>query len=797
MPHTPRGGLSSLPKSYCRSEFPHGLPPDPIRERRTISERVKAWKDPERLYRALDALPEKAKMNIGVCQRWRDGHQNEPLPPFKQMVLWNLTEMFLPKAVHERLILLDNNSTRQALYKDQLDCIQKSAEECSQVLPRLLLHKAIRNIGMFSGVSFLDWALSTASSFSSSKFEAKRVNHINNIRRYALVMARILDNTYEDNGLHPASSPDKSCMTLLNHANNSDVLLQRELEALATQVAILGSAWKQPLLTASLVSTAPFMGYFYKKIKGKTREAFTNGNIDFLTRMKRLDRALTFGSDTDIENAYTDAKGTAEDLTNTLETLNSNRSTIQMFFPMLAVGLSKLFAFFTTIPGTPSVYAITQLMGSLSNVVEAELNAKNSASAAASELRDISSALDELEEKNHTPAILPYPREGMMIGSIQVPRDGSIDTVAFPEQLIRPGSLTFLFGPSGIGKSTTVKTLLARYGSEVAVMQPLNTKFKLGEIMLKKFDNGDCSYFFDFVERNHEKILTVAKESSLDSTAVDAMKEGLQRLARDSTNGEKQSFVNSLRASFLFETSTSPSMATCAITAFIQEFIPDFSHPKLALRSDILSLGERRRVEVLLPLMSGPKLLILDEPDGNLDEDSASNMQVRLKEFLRHGTTAVLVVTHNPILHESLLRDPDIYKKYGGDFMMRYSADDAKHAVVNYVNKDPILPTLNNNPYILDVATEQIGGIEGARSLLRHVDESLAALISIEYPTVLGLRSARASSLLSLQQVLRTTLSHYELLLPPPQKPFSESSPSLHKSSAYCSADCPERVGMC
>ena len=65
-----------------------------------------------------------------------------------------------------------------------------------------------------------------------------------------------------------------------------------------------------------------------------------------------------------------------------------------------------------------------------------------------------------------------------------------------------------------------------------------------------------------------------------------------------------------------------------------------------------LSGGERQRCAVARALVHDPKVILADEPSGNLDQMHAEQLHELLFGMVRELETALVVVTHNPLLAE-------------------------------------------------------------------------------------------------------------------------------------------------
>lgn len=81
---------------------------------------------------------------------------------------------------------------------------------------------------------------------------------------------------------------------------------------------------------------------------------------------------------------------------------------------------------------------------------------------------------------------------------------------------------------------------------------------------------------------------------------------------------------------------------------------------RLNYRPDQLSQGQKQRVAIARALANRPKLVLADEPTGNLDPSNAAIALDLIQSLCRENGTALLLVSHNPSLRDRFERTIDL-----------------------------------------------------------------------------------------------------------------------------------------
>lgn len=172
---------------------------------------------------------------------------------------------------------------------------------------------------------------------------------------------------------------------------------------------------------------------------------------------------------------------------------------------------------------------------------------------------------------------------------------------------IEEGEFVFIVGDSGSGKSTLIKLLLKELEPTEGTITTNNKKLnKIKRRQIPKFRRNIGVVFQDF---------RLLKDRNIYDNVAFA-----QKVIGESNRSIKKNV---------------PSMLSMVGLAAKYR-----SYPRQ------LSGGEQQRVAIARALINEPKILLADEPTGNLDNHNAWEIMKLLEEINSRGTT-VVVVTHN------------------------------------------------------------------------------------------------------------------------------------------------------
>jgi len=183
---------------------------------------------------------------------------------------------------------------------------------------------------------------------------------------------------------------------------------------------------------------------------------------------------------------------------------------------------------------------------------------------------------------------------------------------------VAQGESVAIVGASGVGKSTLLHILgtLDR-PTEGGVMVAGQDVFQMDERTLSAFRNRHIGFVFQF---HH----LLPEFTALENVMMPAL------IAR-------------------LDKSEAAERATALLTQV------DLGH-RLTHRMGELSGGEQQRVAVARALVMGPRLLLADEPTGNLDERTGEKVHDLLLRFNEELGLTMLVATHNEQLAANLKR---------------------------------------------------------------------------------------------------------------------------------------------
>ncbi len=187
--------------------------------------------------------------------------------------------------------------------------------------------------------------------------------------------------------------------------------------------------------------------------------------------------------------------------------------------------------------------------------------------------------------------------------------DSTIEVLKGADISMQSGGLTGIVGASGTGKSTLLH-ILGGLDKPTAGKVSLNGAdiFAMDDDGRAKFRGENIGFIFQF---HH----LLPEFSAMENVSIPAMIFG------------KDAGIACKRAEELL---SSVGLAG-----------------RMHHRPGKLSGGERQRVAIVRALMNNPKVLLADEPTGNLDENTADEVFELIQKMVKEKNLASLVVTHN------------------------------------------------------------------------------------------------------------------------------------------------------
>ncbi|HAF85952.1 MAG TPA: ABC transporter ATP-binding protein [Sphaerochaeta sp.] len=164
------------------------------------------------------------------------------------------------------------------------------------------------------------------------------------------------------------------------------------------------------------------------------------------------------------------------------------------------------------------------------------------------------------------------------------------------------GEFSALVGPNGSGKTTLLKLILG----------------------LEQSQQGEILLFGDQPKKNRSMIGYVPQHITYDPTFPISVVEVVRMGGVLSTSRNGRAERN--------------KAALAALQQVAMEELAQRPYSEL-------SGGQRRRVLVARALVTGPKMLILDEPTANMDAESEKRLFDTLRKY--KGKTTILIVTHD------------------------------------------------------------------------------------------------------------------------------------------------------
>ena len=201
---------------------------------------------------------------------------------------------------------------------------------------------------------------------------------------------------------------------------------------------------------------------------------------------------------------------------------------------------------------------------------------------------------------------LPPPTRTLSVENVFVAPPGAQKTMLGPVQFqLEAGNVLAIIGPSGAGKTSLARTL-------VGVWPPGRGSVRIDGAALDNWDPEELGRHVGFVAQNVDLFEGTVAEN----------------IARMQPNPDSNAVLEAAQAAGAHE--------------MIQQ-MPDGYDTKIGEAGAVLSGGQRQRIAFARALYGHPFLIVLDEPNSNLDTEGEAALQQAIVGLKKRGAIVILV----------------------------------------------------------------------------------------------------------------------------------------------------------
>jgi PrtD family type I secretion system ABC transporter len=306
-----------------------------------------------------------------------------------------------------------------------------------------------------------------------------------------------------------------------------------------------------------------------------------------------------------INSRYVGALGRASDV---VSTFGSISKILRLLLQSAILGLGAYLVIWQELTAG-SMIAASIMMGRALAPIETAIANWRSFLAARQSIKRLSETLARLR-LDRTPTALPKPVSSLDVEKLTVSAPGTEAAILKDVQFrLKAGEVLGVIGPNGAGKTSLIRAL-------VGIWHPLRGEVRFDGAPFDQWDPDFIGKHIGFVSQNAELF-----EGSV-----------AENIARMDMGPSSEPVLQAARAAGVHDMILRLS---------------DGYDTRIGEAGVVLSAGQRQRIAIARALYGNPFLVVLDEPNANLDNEGEVALQQVVRDLKARGAIVILVA-HRP-----------------------------------------------------------------------------------------------------------------------------------------------------